>query len=215
MHHFPAGVKTVTIAELRKIADDLGLKEADRLLSDHAAKVGRSRCDALYAEFERLRDEPPIGPIPDRPSPPETDRAGWDGIPWLVGAVVVFMAVESVREGHYLLLAVATGILGLWIGSRRGRQSCDWRGGVVPDLTTECASWSRLASSMEVVAGRPLTSDPKRRITRGRLASAASEPLPYLCNRGASDKGQRNRPMAIANIRLGAASGGPINRRAQ
>ncbi len=111
----------MTITELRKIADNLGLKEADRLLAQHAARVGHARCDALYVEFERLRNEPVGMPPQDRPPPPETDRVGWDGVPWAVGAVAAFVVIESVREGHYLLLVVAVGLLGLWLGGRRVR----------------------------------------------------------------------------------------------
>jgi len=111
----------MTITELRKIADELGLQTADRLLAEHAAQVGRSRCDALYAEFARLRDEPAGMPIPERPPAPASDRVGWDGIPWLVGAIAVFMVFESVREGSYALLIVAVFLLGLWLGTRRVR----------------------------------------------------------------------------------------------
>jgi len=111
----------MTITELRKIADSQGLQEADRLLARHAARVGRSRCDALYAEFARLRDEPVGMPIADRPPPPATDRAGWDGVPWLVGAIAAFMVIESAREGSYFLAFVAVGLGGVWLGSRRVR----------------------------------------------------------------------------------------------
>jgi hypothetical protein len=106
----------MAITELRKIAEGHGLKEADRILAEHAARVGYERCEALYAELMRLRDEPMGGVPADRPPPPKTDPVGWDGVPWLVGAIAAFMVSESVRNGHYLLAIVAVPL-----GNCRGR----------------------------------------------------------------------------------------------
>lgn len=52
---------------------------------------------------------------------PKKEQTGWNGTPWLFGAIVAFVVLESAREGTYALLIIAVGMVGMWIGGRAVR----------------------------------------------------------------------------------------------